>query len=312
MRGGNVLARRGLLSAVLVSLVMTLPLVAVRAASAAPAAGPNSRVSGTQIRAVTPRSPQPPRLPRRFPRGPRPSPETIFNHPPNTPDASSMSTSDPTSACVNSQAAEPTVNVSSLFGIKLVVTPTDRDNDRVAVSTEFWRDGDSAPLASDTGATLNSGTPVLAHLLIGTGLSDGVDYRWRARVRDFDFGGHAKGISRWSAWCWLTQDGARPSSPGVTSSDYPSTEYAGGPGQPGRFTFLPGASADTDITGYRYGIDQPSPGTAVATGAGGATGLSATVTAAPPSDGPHDMFVQAVDRAGNVSDPTDYHFFVNG
>lgn len=236
--------------------------------------------------------------------------DIVYNHPPNTPGASSMSTKDPTSACVNSQATAPRVNVTPARGITLKVTPVDPDGDKVKVKIELWKYGTTDPLATYTSAIMSSRTPVAAPVMVNRTVVNG-DYAWRATVQDFDGGSHPMASSVPSAYCWFKQDGTVPSPPEVSSADYPSSEYAGSAGQPGRFTFSPGASIDTDITGYRYGIDQPNPGTAVAKGAGGAIGLSATVSVAPPSYGPHDLFVQAVDGAGNRSDPMRYHFYVN-
>lgn len=73
---------------------------------------------------------------------------------------------------------------------------------------------------------------------------------------------------------------------------------------PGRFTFSAAGAADVDH--YVYGFQDPPTTGVDADKLGG----GAAVTLTPPRDGPVDLYVQSVDRAGNRSPMTVHHFYV--
>lgn len=93
--------------------------------------------------------------------------------------------------------------------------------------------------------------------------------------------------------------------PTVAAKLYPAdNRWHGGVGVAGDFTFTAGGVADVDH--YLYGFSDP-PNTPVdATALGG----GATVTLTPPGDGPRDLYVQSVDRAGNLGPRTVHRFYV--
>jgi len=94
--------------------------------------------------------------------------------------------------------------------------------------------------------------------------------------------------------------------PTVTSAAYPADgRWHGGAAVPGEFTF--GANGVTDVDHYVYGWGVDSPSTPVAADA---LGGAATVALTPPGDGPSDLYVQSVDRAGNRSRPAIHHIYV--
>jgi hypothetical protein len=130
-------------------------------------------------------------------------------------------------------------------------------------------------------------------------LPDG-QYAWQARGEDAD-----GAVSDWSAPCEFTVDNTRPATPpAVTSTDYP--ENSGPPGHgavgvAGDFTFT---ANDQDVVAFRYeGIGVPYGEVAASAG-------TATASIAPTFDGPVSLSVYGVDRAGNRSDSTTYHFWV--
>lgn len=93
--------------------------------------------------------------------------------------------------------------------------------------------------------------------------------------------------------------------PVVTSSLYPADNaWHGGADVPGQFSFQAGGVSDIDH--YLYGFSYPPTTKVDATALGG----GATVTLTPPGDGPRDLHVQSVDRAGNRSDTQVHHFYV--
>lgn len=93
--------------------------------------------------------------------------------------------------------------------------------------------------------------------------------------------------------------------PVVTGTLYQAdNQWHGGVGVPGTFTF--GANKVSDVDHYLYGWSDP-PSTQVDADA---LGGNATVSIAPPKDGPQDLYVQSVDRAGNRSPSTKTHIYV--
>ncbi|MEU6264661.1 LamG-like jellyroll fold domain-containing protein [Saccharopolyspora shandongensis] len=98
---------------------------------------------------------------------------------------------------------------------------------------------------------------------------------------------------------------APEAAPTVVSSLYPADDaWHGGEGVPGQFAFS--ASGVSDVDHYVYGFQDPPTTLVDADTLGG----SAVVTLKPPRDGPVDLYVQSVDRAGNRSPMTVHHFYV--
>ncbi|MFC5684896.1 LamG domain-containing protein [Amycolatopsis mediterranei] len=93
--------------------------------------------------------------------------------------------------------------------------------------------------------------------------------------------------------------------PTVSGVLYPAdNRWHGGAGVPGTFTF--GANTVKDVDHYLYGWNDP-PSTQVDADA---LGGGATVSVAPDGDGPRDLYVQSVDRAGHRSPSTAFHIYV--
>ncbi|MBT2441837.1 RHS repeat-associated core domain-containing protein [Streptomyces sp. ISL-36] len=106
----------------------------------------------------------------------------------------------------------------------------------------------------------------------------------------------------WSAWKTFTVDTTAPSAPtGITSTDYPSTAWVKGAGQPGTFTVTPPA---TDHNWLEWSLDGVN-WTKVATG--GATGAKA-ISVTPPKNGTHTLQVRAADKADNKSEAISHTF----
>ena len=107
--------------------------------------------------------------------------------------------------------------------------------------------------------------------------------------------------------------GSRSTGPGRTRrrpSSRPTTRRtagrpgSGGDGLPGEFTFT--ANGVPDVAGFEWSGVGVQPGAVDADQLGG----SATASIAPTADGPCDIVVSSVDRAGNRSDQRTYRFWV--
>lgn len=93
--------------------------------------------------------------------------------------------------------------------------------------------------------------------------------------------------------------------PGVTGTLYrDDNRWHGGAGVPGNFTFDSAGVADIDH--FVYGWNDPPNLSVDADALGG----KATVSIPPPGDGPQDLRVQSVDRAGHHSPMVTYHIYV--
>lgn len=137
-----------------------------------------------------------------------------------------------------------------------------------------------------------------ASWVVGAGVfTDGQTHRITAMARDTE-----PRSSGWATGCSIEVDKTPPAAPAVASTDYPSGETQhGSVGKTGLFTVN---TASSDVVGYRYGFVDP-PTTEVAT-----AGASVTLPLTPPRDGPVTLYVQAVDRVGNLSPVTRYLFGV--
>ena len=108
-------------------------------------------------------------------------------------------------------------------------------------------------------------------------------------------------------WFTFGVDTGAPFAPTVTSTDFPDdNRWHSEPNQPGTFTItLP--SADSTVTGFRWGLDKAADPNQVVAAPAGASG---TLQVTPTTAGRHVLYVQSVDRAGNVSGATRYAFNV--
>ncbi|WP_372499296.1 RHS repeat-associated core domain-containing protein [Streptomyces sudanensis] len=145
-------------------------------------------------------------------------------------------------------------------------------------------------------AFVPSGQPAPVTVPAGV-LTNGKTYQFRTSPYDgvhYNLG--------WSEWKTFTVDTTNPSAPtGITSTDYPSTAWVKGAGQPGAFTVTPNG---TDHHWLEWSLDGVT-WTKVATG--GSTAAKA-ISVTPPKDGSHTLQVRQVDKADNKSEAVDYTF----
>ncbi|MFB8124777.1 LamG-like jellyroll fold domain-containing protein [Streptomyces bacillaris] len=185
------------------------------------------------------------------------------------------------------------------------VTDPDGDNVRVQFqvkngSTVLWDSGLST--AKKSGSAFAVTLP--------PNLPADVPLHWHARVHD----GHE--YSPWSSGgsataCYFTYDVSVPGAPGIDSTHYPPSDPADpedpwhdGVGRYGTFTLT---SEDPGVRRFRYGINgDPHPGNEVAA----TPGAAATVRVLPDQPGLHFITAQALDAAGNASEPRTYAFRV--
>lgn len=154
-------------------------------------------------------------------------------------------------------------------------------------------------------------------------LTDGKLYRYKARTQShWSYDGKAGDLfSPYAGWCYFVLDTTAPKAPRI-SSDGPYELCAdicvgqGGPGTPGKFTFLPNTvDAPAEITGYRYWLGSwTAAQTKVVTVGTPQTGQvqgefnAADVT--PQLGGHHTLYVQARDVRQRWGDTAAFPFKV--
>ncbi|MBB5857622.1 LamG domain-containing protein [Amycolatopsis umgeniensis] len=181
--------------------------------------------------------------------------------------------------------------------VQLIATVSDPDNERVRPKWRVRATG-RAEEASD-GDFVPSGVSVSRGLSLTD--KDALQISWWLHAEDDApaIGGAAQGQL-------FAVDLVKPhATPTVESRIYTEdNDWHGGTGIPDVFTF--GSQGVGDIDHYLYGWQDPPNQKVDATALGG----PASVSLAPPGDGPRTLFVQSVDRAGNRSDATQHDFNV--
>jgi hypothetical protein len=135
-------------------------------------------------------------------------------------------------------------------------------------------------------------------------------YSWQLWSGDGD-----PSVSSWSQVCEFEVDTVAPSTPAISSPDYPTTTPSGSVGQTGTFTFSPngntGPSGTMDVQYYGWSLNDDNGilnQLAVTSPSG-----SITTSITPTRNNTNTLYVYAFDRAGNRStNPAAYVFTVAG
>lgn len=226
-----------------------------------------------------------------------------FNRAPNAP--SQLLLTNPVSSSCVTGANRPFIN-STTPTMSAVVTDPDGTmvNSRFYVvstaspSVLLW-DAAAVPWEAVSGTRFSStvGANILSH---------GSTYSWRVLAGDW------ARLSPYSVSCEFTVDTQKPNAPAVTpvasgegiQAVYERNLERGGKGLKGKFTLGPNGS--TDVVGYRYSFGDPAALPAKPVTAGSAL----VIEYVPASAGPMTLYVESVDRAGNISTRTAYTFDV--
>lgn len=212
-----------------------------------------------------------------------------YNRSPSAP--TGMSTSPATTCSGGSYLRDTTPVLSANFA--------DPDGHDVSAKFEVLS-GSTSVWATNYDAATKTGSAHAVTVPSGK-LVNGTTYSWRARGRDIHTADNNEGP--WSTTCKFTIDTDRPVVPTVESTEYPEDQINGGVGTPGTFEF----TSSSDTKSFRYSFNGATPKTVDAPSIGAA--LTRTFT--PSSEGSQRLTVEAIDRAGNVSDPKTYRFSID-
>lgn len=205
----------------------------------------------------------------------------------------------------NPQAGPPFFKDTAGTWYTDTTTPTLRDtfadpnNDKVDATFQVYDNATGTQVGSNmTSPFVPAGQPASVTVPAGL-LVNGKTYKFHSTSYD---GTHYS--VGWGGWTLFTVDTSAPSAPAsVTSTDYPSTAWVKGAGQPGTFTVTPPSG---DQNGVEWSLDGTT-WTKVATG-GTTTPVSFSVT--PVKAGTNTLQVRATDKAENKSEPVAYTFHV--
>ncbi|MFC3980083.1 LamG-like jellyroll fold domain-containing protein [Streptosporangium jomthongense] len=225
----------------------------------------------------------------------------------------------PATPCVVG-ASRPSVNAGDAANplqLKAKIYDPDKAGDGVRAEFVMHHYNTATGQWDDITSTLPGGgktaykytTSATDHSVKLTGLVTGQSYSYKVKAYD------GTDSSAWSKWCEFTVDTVDPATlPKVTSLDYPADTpdaWQGSVGWAGAFTLSPG-DGETDVTAFRWALDDPALATAATQVAIPAGQTSVNVRLAPRHDWLNALYVYPVDRAGNVGKtPAVYGFYVN-
>ncbi|WP_214416143.1 LamG-like jellyroll fold domain-containing protein [Sphaerisporangium fuscum] len=224
----------------------------------------------------------------------------------------------PATPCVTG-SGRPAVNAGDAenpLQLKARIYDPDKANDGVRAEFVMHRYNAATGQWDDITSSLPGGgktaykytTSATDHSLKLAGLTTGQSYAYK--VKAFD----GTDSSAWSKWCEFTVDTIDPTTlPKVTSADYPAgtpDDWKGSVGWAGGFTLAPG-DGETDVTTFRYALDDPALATAASQISIPAGQTSVNLRLAPRHDWLNALYVFPVDKAGNVGKtPAVYSFYV--
>jgi hypothetical protein len=214
----------------------------------------------------------------------------VFNRVPDVP--FNLQTDPPLSAC-RWCAGVPYVGDDN---VRLIATLTDPDGDQVR---PLWQTTIGGTVFQDFDDDF-AGSGVVRSSNVSTAGRHNLAVEWAVKAEDSAHGG---GWAHGTTFVIdLQAPGVKPGVRGVLYQE--DNQWHGGVGVPGRFVF--DSAGVTDVDHFLWGWTQDPTNLVLANALGG----TATLDLTPPGDGPRDLFVRSVDRAGHGGPVRQYHFYV--
>ncbi|MFD3541454.1 DNRLRE domain-containing protein [Streptomyces sp. NPDC058662] len=235
--------------------------------------------------------------------------EVTYNTPPDIPVASNMNTS-PGGPCLTSGTGTSIGKTDVSFQAKGI----DRDGNLKQVQIEVW-DAASGTKVLDEWMWPNS-DGVVTKSVPHASFTSGRKYFWLSRTNDWDGSwsqGSGPADSGGGGWCTFTIDHTAPANPAVRSSHFPP------PGPDGaEWSLAPASTPDqwieilgngtpaADIREYQWSLNHPLYDQKTTPWQNDLASIKLQVDTA----GPNVLYVRTVNKAGNISVPTEYLFYV--
>ncbi|MFK0202140.1 DNRLRE domain-containing protein [Streptomyces lavendulae] len=137
-------------------------------------------------------------------------------------------------------------------------------------------------------------------------------YSWTATANDWDGSTSGVGPAGTDKPCTFTVDHSQPVKPTIRSDDFPApgpdgAEWSKNTLGPGKITVIAGGTDPADIREFQWSLNHPVYDKKAVPAAGQDT---VTVDVNPDNAGPNLFYVRIVNKAGNISDPFIYTFYV--
>ncbi|MBW5484410.1 DNRLRE domain-containing protein [Streptomyces bambusae] len=237
--------------------------------------------------------------------------EIHYNKRPDTPVAANMSTT-PGGACLTTSPGTVIGKTDVTFEAKT----SDGDGNLKQINFRMWT-ADGTPVPDEIGNVIqNTYTDGKAwHTVRWEALVPGKTYYWLAQAIDTDgfWSGSGPMDSGGGGWCTFTVDHTAPANPAVRSGYFPppgpdGAEWSSAPaGTPDQWIEVLGnGTKPEDIREYQWSLNQASFDQKVWPWNADLASIKLQVDAA----GPNVLYVRTVSKAGNVSVPTTYLFYV--
>jgi len=236
-----------------------------------------------------------------------PSLNIEYDHAPNTPGASQLQAVNGASNTVACATSSPYPVIGKSIASNTTELKandiTSPDGDQLQADFQYWTSSDSTPATGDSANNLASGASAQLSLpsSFTNGLTSGETVYWNVRT----YNGNS--YSGWSPTCAFTAEPTAPNPPTIdANTTYPEGTTGAAAGTSATFQ-ISGSSTGTTATKFYYDFDRaPATSGTPAAETVDATSNAASVTETPLSPGPHTLYVDAVDAAGDVSATATY------
>ncbi|MGW6943479.1 DNRLRE domain-containing protein [Streptomyces xanthophaeus] len=234
--------------------------------------------------------------------------EIVYNSPPDIPLAENMNTF-PGGPCLTSGNGTGIGKTDITFQVR----GFDRDGNLRQLQIEIW-DAESGQKVHDEWLWPNS-DGVVTKDIPWDRFTSGRKYHWLSRANDWDHWTVGSGPldSGGGGWCTFTVDHTAPSSPAVSSEQFPApgpdaAEWSVNPaGTPGQWIEVRGNGTQAaDIREYQWSLNRPSFDQKAVPWEADLASIKTQVDTA----GPNVLYVRTVSKFGNVSPPSEYLFYV--
>jgi hypothetical protein len=241
-----------------------------------------------------------------------PSLNIQFDFPPSAPTATQLQAS----SSASNVAPCTTTTPYATIGKAIVTNPptlaaTDLasfEGDEVNAQFQYTTSLSSTPVTLTSADVSSGGTATVSLPSSATaGMTTGATVSWQVRV----YNGYL--YSSWSPNCTFSVEPTAPNPPVITSSQYPRDGNGTNPPEGTAGTFVITGDPSVQATEFYYKLDQPpatsgTPLSEIDT----ADDNAGSVTITPLATGPHTLYVDAVDAAGDVSSNAVYPFVAAG
>jgi hypothetical protein len=231
--------------------------------------------------------------------------EVEYNKAPDEPTVAGMDTV-PGGICTTDAPLRKVGKSDVMFEVQGV----DGDGNLKQIQMKVWRASDGAVVFDqwiwpDSYGVARTGIP-------WESFTANTTYSWTATAVDWDGAMSGTGPAGTDKPCSFTIDHTQPTPPTIRSEDFPApgpdgAEWSKNPLGPGKITVIAGGTSPDDIREFQWSLNHPTYDQKAVPAAGSD---SVTLDVNPDNAGPNLFYVRIVNKAGNISNPFTYTFYV--